>query len=109
MISLTVLYPKTAESHFDMAYYLQKHVPLVQKRLSPLGLVQIELEEGVAGGAPDTKAGFAVIGRLYFPAIEDLQKALAAHGPELIGDIPNFTDVPPQMQVSRLLDVPAPV
>ena len=102
MICLTVLYPKTADSQFDADYYLDKHLPLVRTRLTPVGLTGIDAEQGLAGGAPDSPPSYAVIARLKFNTVEELQNALAVHGPELIGDIPNFTDVQPLMQVSQI-------
>ena len=103
MIALTVLYPKTAESRFDMDYYLTKHVPLTRERVTPAGAIGIDLEEGLAGGAPDSPPAYAMIGHIKFNTIEELQAALAAHGPELIADIPNFTDVQPLLQISRVV------
>lgn len=100
MISLTVLYPKTADSHFDLDYYLNTHTPLVKERLTSIGLTGVDLRTGLAGGASDTPPIYAMIGNLNFSTIEELQTALAMHGPELIGDIPNFTNVQPTMQIS---------
>ena len=101
MISLTALYPKTADSRFDMDYYVNTHTPLVRERLTPVGLVSIDLEAGLAGGTPDSPPAYAMIGRLNFANLDELQNALAAHGPELMGDIPNFTNVQPLMQISQ--------
>lgn len=101
MVSVTVLYPKTADSRFDLDYYLNTHTPLVRDLLTPMGLTGIDLEQGLAGGAPDSPPAFALIGKLNFNTIEEIQAAMAAHGPELMGDIPNFTDVQPIMQISR--------
>lgn len=103
MISLTALYPKTADSRFDMDYYLNTHTPLVRDRLTPAGLIGIDLEAGLAGAAPDSPPAYAMIGRLNFARLDELQAALAAHGPELMGDIPNFTDVQPLMQISQVV------
>lgn len=103
MILLTALYPKTADSRFDMDYYLNTHTPLVRERLTPMGLTGIDLEEGLAGGAPDSPASYTLIGRLKFNTIDELQAAVVAHGPELMGDIANFTDVQPLMQISRIM------
>jgi hypothetical protein len=36
--------------------------------------------------------------------MDGLQGAMAAHGGELIGDIPNFTNVQPRLQVSQVRD-----
>ena len=106
MICLTVLYPKTADSRFDMDYYLNTHTPLVRERLTPLGLMGIDLEAGVAGGAPDSPPAYTMIGRLNFASPDELQNAFATHGPELTGDIPNFTDVQPIMQISQMVSNP---
>lgn len=103
MISLTVLYPKTTDSTFDLDYYLSLHATLIRERLTPLGLTSFDVETGLAGGAPDTPPAYAVIGRLNFATIDDLQAALGTHGPELIADIPNFTDAQPVMQINQLL------
>ena len=101
MISLTALYPKTADSHFDMDYYLHTHTFLVRERLTPIGVVSIDLAAGLAGGVSDSLPACAMIGRLNFASLDELQNALSAHGPELIGDIPKFTDVQPLMQISQ--------
>jgi uncharacterized protein (TIGR02118 family) len=101
MISLTVLYPKTAESHFDMDYYLHTHTPLVRERLTPVGLTGVNLQAGMAGAAPDSPPVYAMICQLQFTTVDEMETALATHGPELIGDIPNFTNVEPLMQVSQ--------
>jgi uncharacterized protein (TIGR02118 family) len=101
MISLTVLYPKNEDSHFDMDYYLNTHTPLVKERLTPAGLTGVDLRAGIAGGAPDSPAAYAMICNLSFNTVEELQSALATHAPELVGDIPNFTNVQPTMQISQ--------
>ena len=102
MISLTVLYPKTADSHFDLDYYLNTHTPLVKERLASAGLTGVDLRQGLAGGgAPDSPAMYAMICNLNFGTVEELQNALATHGPELTADVPNFTNVQPIMQISQ--------
>lgn len=86
-----------------MAYYLQKHIPLVRERLTPRGLLRIDLEEGLAGGAPGTELPYYLIGSLTFDSLEDLQRAMAMHGEELIADISNYTNQPAQMLISRVI------
>ncbi len=51
MIRVSVLYPKTDESTFDMDYYVTKHGPLVEKLLAPLGMVTLEADEGLGSRA----------------------------------------------------------
>jgi uncharacterized protein (TIGR02118 family) len=102
MIRVTVLYPKTSESHFDMDYYLNKHTPMVIDRLMPLGLVRLEVDEGLNGLSPTQPAAYAVIAYLVFENVEALQTGLAAHGAEIMGDIINYTNVQPQIQINRI-------
>jgi hypothetical protein len=35
--------------------------------------------------------------------MEDLQKGLAAHAAEILADVPNFTNVQPQIQIGRVV------
>ena len=100
MLSLTVLYPKADGSRFDLDYYLNTHTPLVKQRLMPEGMISVDLRAGLAGAAPDSPPAYAMVCNLNFETIEQIQAALAKHGPELIGDIPNFTNVQPLMQIS---------
>jgi uncharacterized protein (TIGR02118 family) len=102
MIRLAVLCPKSSESTFDMDYYLNKHVPMVVSRLAPMGLVKGEIDEGVAGLTPDQPALYMVIGCLMFQSIDDLQNGFATHGAEIMGDVPNFTNVQPIVQINRI-------
>jgi uncharacterized protein (TIGR02118 family) len=103
MVSLTVLYPKTPNSHFNMDYYIHTHTPLVKERLTAIGLTSVTLRAGAAGAAPDSPPSYAMICDLNFASVEALQNALATHGAELTGDIPNFTNVRPMMQISQAL------
>jgi uncharacterized protein (TIGR02118 family) len=102
MIRVTVLYPKSAESHFDLNYYLNKHTPMVIDRLMPLGMLRLEVDEGLGGLGPDQPPAYAVICYLIFENVEALQKGLAAHGAEIMGDIVNYTNVQPQIQINRI-------
>lgn len=101
MIRLTVLYPKTADSQFDLRYYLDKHIPLVRERLEPFGLTGIDMQEGL--GAADAPPPYAMITGLAFNSTDELERGMGTHGAELLGDIPNFTNVQPVTQVCRVL------
>ena len=100
MVRLVVLYPKTESSQFDMAYYLDTHIPLVRERLTPFGLVGIDMQEALPG---DAVPPYAMITGLEFNTTNELEKGMGTHGAELLGDIPNFTDVQVASMVSRVL------
>lgn len=100
MIVVSVSYPNDPASKFDEAYYLQTHIPLVRERWSGMGLQSVQVLRGL--GAPDGGAApMRIIALLTWDSTEALGKAVAAHGAEIFGDIPNFTDGKPVMQVSE--------
>jgi uncharacterized protein (TIGR02118 family) len=100
MTIVSVLYPRHGESRFDHEYYLQKHMPLLQQRWAGMGLVKMEWMRGVA--APDGgEPGYEVITLLSFASKEAFEAALAASGEEIIGDISNFTNVNPLIQINE--------
>ncbi len=104
MIRVTVLFPKTSNSHFDMDYYLTKHVPMTKAILQSSGLnVEAQVDEGLGSAVPGEPAPFAAIGYLLFEKIEDFQNGLTTHGAAIMADIPNFTNVQPQIQVGSVV------
>lgn len=103
MIRVSVLYPMGEGKRFDVAYYMQKHMPLVRERLGGAGLVRAEVDKGVAGGAPGAPAPFVYIAQLYFNSVADFQKAIGTHGKEIMGDVPNYTNIQPQVQISEIV------
>ncbi|WP_298214540.1 EthD family reductase [Acidocella sp.] len=101
MIAITVIYPYQPDYHFDFDYYLNKHMPLVEKRWGPMGLGKTTVLAGQPG--PDGKPPlYAVMTIIEFESAEAFQKAAAAHGGELFGDVPNFTNIPAVSQLNQI-------
>lgn len=105
MIRVSVLYPYEEGATFNNEYYVQNHMKLVKDRLSDLGLVRGEVDKAIAGGNPKAPAPYFCIGYLYFNSVEDFQKAMGTHGKEIMADIPNYTSVQPQIQISEVVEV----
>src|SRR4051812_25432085 len=103
MVRISVMYPTGDNKRFDYTYYTQKHMPMVQDRLKGMGLVRWEVDRGVGGGAPGAATPFTCIGHLYFNSVADFQTGMGKHGKELMADIPNYTDIEPQIQVSEVI------
>jgi len=103
MIRVTVLYPNEPGKRFDHAYYAGKHLPLVMERLKGSGMLRYEVDKGLAGGGPGVPAPFIAACHLYFNAAADFQKGIGAHGGEIMADIPNYTDISPQIQISEVV------
>ena len=102
MIRVTVLYPASA-TRFDYDYYLNKHTPMLLDLWKPHGLVKVELDKGVSGLAPGSAPGYLTVATLTMQSVEALQAAMAASGAQLLGDIPNFTDAQPEVQINEIL------
>jgi uncharacterized protein (TIGR02118 family) len=101
MIRVSVLYPNTGK--FDMEYYLTHHIALVHRLLDAMGLVRAEVDQGIGSVPPNAPAPYIAIGHLVFDSLENMQKALQKHDPALAADVPNFTDIRPQFQISKMV------
>lgn len=99
--TITVLYPNTPGSKFDMDYYLQSHIPLVKERWGGIGMSELRAVKGVANGDPDSPVPNQVIAILRFDSLEAFQAAGEAHGAEIMGNIAAFTDVAPVLQINE--------
>jgi uncharacterized protein (TIGR02118 family) len=87
-VVVTVLYPRHAGARFDMAYYVEQHLPLVRRLLAPAGMRSLSYVRPV-GDAPD----HVLIAQLRFDSMAETEAGLAAHGPATQADIVNFTDI----------------
>jgi uncharacterized protein (TIGR02118 family) len=103
MIRVSVLYPNQPGSKFDQTYYFEKHVPMAKQQLGLHGLVRAEIDKGISAADPNAPAPFVAIAQLFFNSVEDVHQAFREVGRQVIGDIPNFTDVRPQIQISEIL------
>ncbi|HUI59781.1 MAG TPA: EthD family reductase [Steroidobacteraceae bacterium] len=101
MIRVSVLYPNGAGARFDMAYYTSKHMPMVQRLCGP-ACRSISAEQGVAGGQPGSKPTYIAGGHLTFDSVDAFQKAFGPHAAEILGDIPNYTNAQPVVQISEI-------
>jgi|SRR5579862_2473762 len=103
MIRVMVSYPNRPGARFDEEYYLKKHCPMVSKKLTPHGMTGMSVDRGMGGLAPGSPADFLFQFQMMFNSAETLQAALAAEGPSIIADIPNYTELQPQIQVNQVV------
>jgi uncharacterized protein (TIGR02118 family) len=101
MVKVSVLYPNDEGKKFDMNYYLDKHMPLVRKLLGA-ACTNASVDHGIAGGTPGSKAPYLVICNLYFNAVEDFMSSFGPNTNEIVGDIPNYTDITPVVQINEI-------
>ena len=101
MATLSVVYPREPGATFDYDYYQKKHLPLAGRRWAGAGVVGGEALLGQSASNGSESPYFA-IGILHFESADALNAALAGeHAPEVLGDIRNFTDVEPIVQINQ--------
>jgi uncharacterized protein (TIGR02118 family) len=101
MIKVTVLYPNAPGARFDMNYYVSRHLPMVRERCAPECL-SIAAESGIAGAEPGSQAPYIAVGHLTFDSVAAFQNAFAPHAAEILGDIPNYTNTKPVIQIAEI-------
>jgi len=101
MIKVSVLYPNNEGSKFDMSYYCNSHMPMVQQKLGT-ACKGVAVEQGVSGPTAGSRPAFVAMGHLYFDSAADFQAAFGPHAKNIMADIPNYTDIEPNIQVSEV-------
>ena len=101
MIRVIVLYPAKEGVEFDFDYYTRKHMPLAASQLKDFGCIRTEVDRGL-GTADGGSTLYVCIGYMYFENMEELQRGLVAHAEELMKDIPNYTNIEPQIQINEI-------
>lgn len=106
MFRVVILYPRTPDSQFDMNYYLNHHMPLVREIFQNTSLVKIEVDQGLTNAFPDQPLPFESISYFHFEKIEDFQSRMMVRGGEIVGDMANYTNVQPIIQIDQLVTFP---
>jgi uncharacterized protein (TIGR02118 family) len=102
MIKVSVLYPNEEGKRFDVEYYCNKHIPMVQKMLGT-ALKNSAVERGLGGVEPGSRAPYIAMAHMCFDSIEAFQTAFGPHAGSIAADMPNYTDVQPTVQISEVM------
>jgi uncharacterized protein (TIGR02118 family) len=101
-IKVSVIYPDEEGKTFDMDYYCNKHIPMVAGLLGD-AIIGATVEKGIGGADPDTSAPFQAMGNIYFESVESFQNSFGPHAAQIMGDVTNYTNIEPQIQVSEVM------
>ncbi|MFH0935087.1 MAG: EthD family reductase [Pseudomonadota bacterium] len=102
MIKISVLYPNTGR--FDMDYYFNTHMPRSIALLSEgKGYRSVSVERGLGSTTPGSPPAHVAMCHYLFDTAEDFMAAFLPHAAELQGDMPNYTDIAPNIQVSEVV------
>ena len=102
MIKVSVMYANTPGARFNHTYYRDKHMPLVKARMGD-HCKYYTIDKGLAGGAPGTAATYVCMGHLICDSVEAFQAGFGPHADEIMGDIPNYTDIAPVIKMSEVI------
>ena len=102
MIKVSVLYPNTPGARFDNEYYRDKHLPFVKARMGD-SCKYYTVDKGLAGGEPDTPPTYIGMCHIFCESVEAFQAGFGPHAEEIMGDIPNYTDLSPILQISEVM------
>ena len=101
MIQVAVQYPRSEGAKFDMDYYCNKHMPMVAERCGD-ALKGMTITEGLSGGMGGQPSANICVGTLTFESVDAFGAAMGPHMPEIMGDIPNYTDITPVLEISEI-------
>jgi uncharacterized protein (TIGR02118 family) len=101
LIKVSVFYPHQPNARFDMTYYCEQHMPMV-RRLLGSAIKNLAVEQGLSGGTPGAPALYIAMGHCYFDSVPAFLEAWTPHAAEILADIPNYTDLQPQFQISEV-------
>jgi uncharacterized protein (TIGR02118 family) len=103
MINICSIYPKREGHHFDFDYYLNRHMPKSIEYLSQAkGFRGLSVERGIDIEEPKIESSYVAMCHYYFDSLEDFLAAFIPHADELQGDIVNYTNIEPTIQINQV-------
>jgi len=102
MVRIRFFYPNKPGSRFDADYYIKVHMPLAVRLLAPT-LRHVSAEIGISSAMPDQPPPYSAICAFDFESVQAFTEAVMPHYRELQGDIPNYTNIEPVVQISEIL------
>jgi len=100
MIRITGTYRWIEGAHFDHHYFNSSHARITVEALSELGLIRLETDRVLATSAPEVGDIIAAT-HAYFANVDVAQTALAKAGAILMADVPNYTNLKPDIRLSE--------
>jgi uncharacterized protein (TIGR02118 family) len=76
-------------------------MPMVKQKLGA-ACKAISVDQGVGGVQPGSRPSFAAMAHLSFESVDAFQSAFGPHAEAILGDIPNYTDLQPTIQISEV-------
>ncbi|MEX0287983.1 MAG: EthD family reductase [Flavobacteriaceae bacterium] len=103
MIKVAIMYPNEEGKTFNMDYYTKKHMPMCATLFGD-SLQLLQIDKGIAGRTPDEPIPYIAIGYFYFNKLSEYQSVFGPNAEQIVGDIPNYTDIQPVVQISEVME-----
>src|SRR5436190_15272100 len=101
LFKVAILYPNGEGKTFDMAYYENKHMPMVAGFLGK-NLKFYEIDKGIAGRTPNEKVPYLAVGYFYVKDVAEYNKMIGQNRDTVISDFKNYTNIQPIIQISEV-------
>jgi uncharacterized protein (TIGR02118 family) len=62
----------------------------------------VAVEEGIAGAIPGSPPTYLALGHHYFESVDAFVQAWGPQAQEIVGDVPNYTNCEPIIQISTV-------
>jgi len=92
MIKVSVMYPAGDGITFDVDYYADTHMEIVNRTMKPS---KTSIDKQIDGP-------YIAVGHLYYDSMDALAAGMGDTD-EAMGDIANFTNATPVMQISEVV------
>jgi len=102
MIKVSIFYPNIRGSRFDFDYYLGQHMPL-SLRLLGAAVKSVSIERGVEGRERESAPAHIAQCHFVCESREAFEAAFLPNASILTGDMPNYTDIEPVIQISEIV------
>jgi uncharacterized protein (TIGR02118 family) len=102
MIKVSVMYPNSPGLRFDHDYCRTKHLPLIRSRMGA-ALRYYTIDKGLADGEGKPPSAYVAMCHLLCDSVEAYQTSFGPYAQEIRGDIHNFTNVTPIVQISEVV------
>ena len=102
MIKVTILYPNTPGARFDFDYYVKTHMPMSIRLLGPR-IRGVSVERGIEAAEPGVPAAFVALCHFTCDSRQAFEAAFLPQAAVLQGDMPNYTDIEPVIQINEVL------
>ena len=102
MIKVSIMYPYSGKSSFNMDYYCDKHIPMVEEFFGTT-CQGITVDEGIIDEDTDQLPAFYAMTHFYFESVEIFHNTFSPYAGKIMSDAVNYTDIEPIIQISNII------